>query len=409
MTRYFTQAKLEELLTEIESINKSNWSWFTDLIGDAALHLGKCIKFVSLDDDMSNIKSYHRKVLDMNDTTKAELKAIFDAVKAVDLDCANQVDRLVQPSKCYIAKINQLSEMINPGFSIAPAAEIAAAMTVFNSALAADGATINDLYLKEVNYALKKDALKATKGLVGSLIEGTVNLLTMPVKMVKNIATLNFGGIATDTYSLINSMFSVGDNLAGLTALGMTFLTKDPSRKDDALALAEPHIGTEGLSDVLKNEFGENSVVYKISKGVDTASKTYSFFDSAHDLFDDPKNWVTGKTGFKSKMGELKLPEGAIYNADGIAATYQKLYKDLGSYYHYVTFSNIKTANKYLSNFWKLTDGDGGDVFGGLSNTYFSEASDAYKTGKDFIDLVKDDTIQDLFKDLMNNSGGRHG
>ena len=405
MTRYFTQAKLEELLTEIESINKSNWSWFTDLIGDAALHLGKCIKLVSLDDDMSNIKSYHRKVLDMNDTTKAELKAIFDAVKAVDLDCANQVDRLVQPSKCYIAKINQLSEMINPGFSIAPAAEIAAAMTVFNSALAADGAKINDLYLKEVNYALKKDALKATKGLTGSIIEGTVNLVTMPVKMVKNIATGNYLGIATDTYSLINSMFSVGDNLAGLTALGMTFLSKDPSRKDDALAMAEQHIGTEGLSDVIKTEFDEKSVIYKISKGVDTASKTYSFFDSTLELLDNPKNWIAGKTGFKSKMGELKMPEGAIYNKDDFA-TYQVLYKNLGKYYHYTTLSNIKTGYKYLGNFWKLTDGDGGDVTGGLLNTGFSEASEAFKSIKDFIDMVKDDSIPQMFENLLNKTMG---
>lgn len=70
MVRDFTEATKQSLSGEIDDINKSSWSPVTDAIGDAVSYAGKWLGVISLKDDMSNVESYQRTVLDMTDMTK---------------------------------------------------------------------------------------------------------------------------------------------------------------------------------------------------------------------------------------------------------------------------------------------------------------------------------------------------
>lgn len=73
-TRDFTRETYEILIKEIEKIDSENWSKVTDFIGDIFLRIGKFTHFISLDEEMQNVREYQKSVLDMNNTTKSQLK-----------------------------------------------------------------------------------------------------------------------------------------------------------------------------------------------------------------------------------------------------------------------------------------------------------------------------------------------
>ena len=199
MIRDYTQATLDKLLAEIDSINRNNWSWFTDFLGDRWLKLGKALRLVSLEDDLSNLESYQRKVLDMNNTTKEELRQIFERVYEVDSSYSRHFDDLLQRQQIYNAKITKLTEMITPHFSIAPAATISEAVRGFNSTFVDVNESIN-------NKIGKSEAQKTH--LSSAEVLGTGGLISMLVNLTK--VTYADNSLISDVptpFSFINKLF----------------------------------------------------------------------------------------------------------------------------------------------------------------------------------------------------------
>lgn len=194
MIRDFTEATKERLLNEIDDINKSTWGFLTDAIGDAWLYANKCIGLLSLKDDMSNVESYQRNILDMTNMTKKKLEEIFDNVYGLDKQYGEEISDFSEHENVYNSKLEALAYMIQPNFSACDAETIRAVSKEYNDKLKNIDGKINKSLDKEQDWAAKRVALKSVKGLLGGGVKIVVDVFTLPVKMVKNIFTNNIGG-----------------------------------------------------------------------------------------------------------------------------------------------------------------------------------------------------------------------
>lgn len=84
MYRDYTEATLNELKQQIREINESDFSPITDFFGDIWYGVQSLVGVLKIDNYLNDVSSYHRKVLDQNDTTVKELEGIFTAVRNVD-------------------------------------------------------------------------------------------------------------------------------------------------------------------------------------------------------------------------------------------------------------------------------------------------------------------------------------
>ena len=111
-TRDFTRETYEILIKEIEKIDSENWSKVTDFIGDIFLRIGKFTHFISLDEEMQNVREYQKSVLDMNNTTKSQLKKIFNQTNTTDHVMAGKIKHVNEQQEPYNQKLKQLCDMI---------------------------------------------------------------------------------------------------------------------------------------------------------------------------------------------------------------------------------------------------------------------------------------------------------
>lgn len=398
MVRDFTEATKERLTKEIDDINKSTWSPVTDAIGDMFLYAGKWLGILSLKEDMSNVESYQRQVLDMTDMTKKELQQIFDDVYDLDKGFKEYFSKLNEHESVYNEKLKYLYSMIQPDFSICAAGTIKAGVGAFNEQLKAIAGKVNKDFETELDWAAKEAAWESAKGFVSGVIRGAVDILTLPVSMVKNIATGNPLGIFTDTWSLIDDVFAVGSNAVGLTVLGIGYgisaITGNNEQKNLAIQYAEAYGGATGLTDVLEAEEeinGENKLIAgmkKVSELIDTASATVGLWGDAKGFFEDPSSMVDTKLGFKDKLGTLKKADMLEeYQKD--YRKWQSLYRKMGKYTHYTTLKNISNGYEYLEPIWDLKD----DVETFAENevkTVTEKVNKWYKTFGDAYDTLED-------------------
>ncbi len=402
MVRDFTEATKERLSKEIDDINKKTWNPVTDFIGDVFMYGGKWLGILSLNDDMSNVESYQRRVLDMTDMTKKELKKIFEDVYAVDKDYKGKFSTLNEREKIYNSKLQALYSMLQPNFSICDAKKIKSMVSDYNAQLKSVDGKINKDFEAELDWAAKQAALENTKGLFGGVLKTVIDVVTLPVSMVKNVATGNWGGIFTDTWSLIDDVFAVGSNLVGITTLGLGYgisaLTGSNETKNLAISYGEAYGGATGLTDALEADEkinGENpvtSLFLKGSKFMDSASAAVGLFSDAKGFLDDPSSMIDGKFGFKDKLGTIKKADMLEKYQDDYRH-WQTLYRHLGKDNHYTTLKNISNGYNYLKGFWDIPNGADTVVENGVktifesSNKWFKAWGDAYDFGEDVYDF----------------------
>lgn len=75
----------------INEINNEQWFEWTDAIGDMIYRFEEFIGKLNIDNYRNNIDTYHKCILDKNDTTISQLKEIFNAVWSVDESYRNKV------------------------------------------------------------------------------------------------------------------------------------------------------------------------------------------------------------------------------------------------------------------------------------------------------------------------------
>lgn len=425
MVRDFTQATKERLSNEIDDINKSTWSPVTDAIGDVLMYGGKWIGLISLNDDMSNVESYHRRVLDMTDTTKKELQQIFDDVYAVDREYKRHFEDLNERESVYNEKLKCLYERIKPNFTICDAQTIKALISDFDAKLKAIDSNINSNFEKELDWAAKQAAWESAKGAFSGILKGIVDIFTLPVSMVKNITTGNHLGIFTDTWAIIDDVFAVGSNLVGLASLGLgytvSFITGNNEQKHMAIQYGEAYGGASGLTEALEADEKVNgggglvSGMKWVSQKIDTASAAVGLWSDAKGFLDDPSSMIDPKLGFNFEVVDGNIVQGklkTLKKADMLAEyqedyrKWQALYRRFGKEYHYVELKNLSKLYKYAEPFWNISEGidtvleSEKKTFIESSNKWFKAIEDSYDFGEELYEAGGD--IINLSKKVYN-------
>lgn len=108
MKRDFSDSAKTKLLSLIEEVNEEQWFGWTDFLGD--LFCGD----LNIEDYLDDLDSYHKKVVDKNNTTEEQINTIFANVAAVDSSYAKIFENSKQSIQEQIDYIKALAECIDP-------------------------------------------------------------------------------------------------------------------------------------------------------------------------------------------------------------------------------------------------------------------------------------------------------
>lgn len=360
MVRDYTDATKKRLLKQIQEIENEKWCGVTDFIGDVVTKVGKWTGLVSVKDDMSNIKSYHKKVLDSYNTTKGELNRIFKEVYEVDDDYKPKFEALTTRQSTYNNKIQILANMLQPNFSIPSAANIKSQLADINKELKAADKKINKTYKSELDFAAKEAAKNSAWGFFKGIVNVGVDIIAMPLTMAKNIFTGNWAGIVADVWRLIGDTLSVAGNLSGTLTI-FTLAFGSTYNKEYWLKETEKYAGAKNMTDLLKAD-GAPDWLLKFSGGLDTAADLVNIVSDIKNFFKKPSSAIFDyKFGFTSYKTVKKADMTKKYANE--YRKWQKLYRDLYNYYDISLVKNVKTIFNYLVPFIENAGNGGAAIY----------------------------------------------
>lgn len=360
MVRDYTNATKKRLLKQIQEIENEKWCGVTDFIGDVVTKVGKWTGLVSVKDDMSNIKSYHKKVLDSYNTTKGELNRIFKEVYEVDDDYKPKFEALTTRQSTYNNKIQILANMLQPNFSIPSATNIKSQLADINKELKAADKKINKTYKSELDFAAKETAKNSAWGFFKGIVNVGVDIIAMPLTMAKNIFTGNWVGIVADVWRLIGDTLSVAGNLSGTFSIATLFFGSSYN-KEHWLEDTEGYAGASNMTDLLKAD-GAPDWLLKFSGGLDTAADLVNIVSDIKNFFKKPSSAIFDyKFGFTSYKTVKKADMTKKYANE--YRKWQKLYRDLYNYYDISLVKNVKTIFNYLVPFIENAGNGGAAIY----------------------------------------------
>lgn len=116
MIRDFSKNAKDELYQQIDQVTPQGfWEGLTDCVGDWGYHLQSWLGFLRVDRYLNNIKDYHRKILDKNDTSKEEIDKIFEEVAYIDHKYCKPLEFLRGELEDCGQYTNTLARIIQPG------------------------------------------------------------------------------------------------------------------------------------------------------------------------------------------------------------------------------------------------------------------------------------------------------
>ncbi len=400
--RDFTDATKSRLLKQIKQVtSKGGWGWLTDKLGDGVLYLGKWTHILSLKDDMSNVKSYHKHVLDMTNMSAKKLESIFSNVEKIDANQAKRFNTLEERQREYNSKIKDLTALIQPNFKIISAKEIKKAMETHNKNISNYDEKITKEYNLMLSKAETRARLKAVKSFLGGTLKTAADLFLTPVKIVKDAATGNFVGLAFDAWDLCNDVFMIGSGAVAVTVSLISFGLSNKASRTDALESVQAYSGVEGLADVMEAEEKLNGKdwsttgIKKVAQTIDTADTAYNIFDTSKSFLKDPKKMIDPKFGFKTGNSELDLKIPKTFSEYKKYQKYQKIYQDVQNTNHYVEISNLKKGYEYVESIFSFTDGE--SPFEQGAKKGMENGIPAFKQGEKAINIFTED-VPKLFE-----------
>lgn len=411
MIRDYTAKTEERLLKQIDEVNSETWCWLTDGIGDCLSTVGKWLGLLDLKDDMSNVESYQKEILDQTNMTKKELKKIFEDVYSVDTEFRGKFDEINNKESTYNEKLQTLIGMINPNFQIASSEEIMAAMTSYNDKLKNIDKQIAETYTAEMDWAAKEALKDAGKHFFKGLakIAGGIG----------NIMTGNPAGIV-DT---VNGLFELGSSLqtamnlggyaiyGGIADLKGESLSDKLSSKNRFLEDAEKTADNDGLADVFRDQGWDGAA--KVMDIVDTAADIVNIATGIDGFCKDPK-LIDTNFGFKDisnqdnvsetfKLLKVRVSDDILFKVEGIDSwkTYEQLmtiskWKNVGK-----QWKNAGKAINYATSYYNLVSGQDTEEFFKL---FVKNGIPLYGQVQSAVDKVNDrvDLYVDEFEEMMN-------
>lgn len=124
MRRDFTDSAKKELLRLVREVEDEKWCDVTDWIGDRFYDLQDWMGLLKLNDDLSNVNSYHKKVIDKNNATEATINRIFDNVYSVESIYKSVFSDITSGVNAYRQIIAELTRIILPKNNCFTAANI---------------------------------------------------------------------------------------------------------------------------------------------------------------------------------------------------------------------------------------------------------------------------------------------
>ncbi len=375
------------LCEQIDQINSTTFSSVTDFFGDSVLTLGKWAGILKLDENVRDTKKYHKRVLDMNDTTKKELKDIFEKVEKVDNSFSKDIAAVNSRQQIYFNKIKKLHEMITPSGEIKSAKYIRTQCEPYNKQLDAADKKIQPKYVEQLNYSMKKEAIEGAVGSIGSIVKLGADIVTMPASWMKAFATGGPVGFAkewlSDTWGLINDLYSVAGNLSGYHLLWFGeigyLITRNPYCLSATLEKTEGMTGAAGLYDTLEareKAEGKDKFTTSMKKGakfMDHLDTTVGLLSDGKDLLKDPKGVILPKNPMKHSI---------LHKAD-MTQEAQKNYKRIQNFYNkFEKEANVAKTTKMIYSYAEEIYNSG--VSGGVVKETFENS----KLWKDLCKIV---------------------
>lgn len=115
MIRDFSDRTKQELMTLVAQVESEKLCDLTDWIGDRWYDFEEWIGILHLKDDLSNVNEYHKKVIDKNNTTLAQLEGIFNKVYSVESEYHKELKNIIASCRGFSKLLTALNDVMAKG------------------------------------------------------------------------------------------------------------------------------------------------------------------------------------------------------------------------------------------------------------------------------------------------------
>ena len=114
LKRDFSNASKQKLLGMVDDVEKEKFCDFTDFVGDSYYKFQTWIGKLNIKNYLNDVDSYHKKVIDKNNTSKKEIEKIFANVTNVDTKYQNKMFSFKISLQKWDKYIVQMENIVNP-------------------------------------------------------------------------------------------------------------------------------------------------------------------------------------------------------------------------------------------------------------------------------------------------------
>lgn len=114
MYRDFSENSKQKLLGLVSEVENEKWCDFTDWVGDRWYDFESWIGTLNIKRYLNDVNSYHKKVIDKNNTSKETITNIFNAVKGVDSTYSSIFENIRVYLTTWYNYIMSLSDIMTP-------------------------------------------------------------------------------------------------------------------------------------------------------------------------------------------------------------------------------------------------------------------------------------------------------
>lgn len=115
LTRDFSDESKQKLLGLVSDVENEKWCDFTDWMGDRWFDFESWIGTLDIRHYITNVNSYHKKVIDKNNTTAETINKIFETVRGVDSSYGGTLGSVTSSLAQWLRFIDTLAEIVTPG------------------------------------------------------------------------------------------------------------------------------------------------------------------------------------------------------------------------------------------------------------------------------------------------------
>lgn len=114
MKRDFSVSANNEFIRLICEVENEKWCDFTDWIGDGWYGFQEWIGVLNIEHYIKDVNSYHKKVIDKNNTAKETIDAIFADVRNIDKNYMARFAAYKTRLELFINLVDQFSNVVSP-------------------------------------------------------------------------------------------------------------------------------------------------------------------------------------------------------------------------------------------------------------------------------------------------------